>query len=95
MESSARIPPLREVVAHAWFTMGYPPSRSLVLVEMMPVDGGDVPGFVARIDLPPPRYRRQAAEVLATVARRNQVEALSCWWCSTPCRRAGPWPRTG
>jgi hypothetical protein len=75
MESSAEIPPLREAVAHAWFTMGYPPSRSLVLVEMMPVDGGDVPGFVARIDLPPPRYRRQAAEVLATAARRNQVEA--------------------
>jgi hypothetical protein len=75
MESIAEIPPLREVVAHAWFTMGYPPSRSLVLVEMTHVDGGDVPGFVARIDLPPPRYRRQAAEVLATVARRNQVEA--------------------
>jgi hypothetical protein len=75
MESTAEIPPLREVVAHAWFTMGYPPSRSLVLVEMIHVDGGDVPGFVARIDLPPPRYRRQAAEVIATVARRNQVEA--------------------
>jgi hypothetical protein len=75
MESSAEIPPLREAVAHAWFTMGYPPSRSLVLVEMKPVDGGDVPGFVARIDLPPPRYRRQAAEVLAIAARRNQVEA--------------------
>jgi Domain of unknown function (DUF4192) len=75
MDSIAEIPPLREVVAHAWFTMGYPPARSLVLVEMIPVDGGDVPGFVARIDLPPPRYRRQAAEVLATVARRNEVEA--------------------
>src|SRR4051812_43495615 len=75
MESIADIPPLREVVAHAWFTMGYPPSRSLVLVEMAPVPGGERPGFVARIDLPPPRYRRQAAEVLATVARRNRVDA--------------------
>jgi len=75
MESNAEIPPLREVVAHAWFTMGYPPSRSLVLVEMTRVDGWDLPGFVARIDLPPPRYRRQAAEVLATVARRGRIDA--------------------
>jgi hypothetical protein len=75
MESNAEIPPVREVVAHAWFTMGYPPSRSLVLVEMTRVDDGDLPGFVARIDLPPPRYRRQAAEVLATVARRGGIEA--------------------
>jgi hypothetical protein len=75
MESNSEIPPLREVVAHAWFTMGYPPSRSLVLVEMTRAEGGDLPGFVARIDLPPPRYRRQAAEVLATAARRNQIEA--------------------
>ena len=75
MESIADIPPLREVVAHAWFTLGYPPSRSLVLVEMAPAEGGEHPGFVARIDLPPPRYRRQAAEVLATVARRNHVDA--------------------
>jgi hypothetical protein len=75
MESIAEIPPLREVVAHAWFTMGYPPSRSLVLVEMTRIGDADAPAFVARIDLPPPPYRRQAAEVLATVARRNHVEA--------------------
>ena len=75
MESITEVPPLREVVAHAWFTMGYPPSRSLVLVEMTALGDGDAPGFVARIDLPPPRYRRQAAEVLAIAARRNEVEA--------------------
>lgn len=73
MESIAEIPPLREVVAHAWFTMGYPPSRSLVLVEMARREGAEGPAFVARIDLPPARYRRQAAEVLATTARRQQV----------------------
>src|SRR6185436_11817458 len=50
MESITEVPPLREVVAHAWFTMGYPPSRSLVLVEMTALGVGDAPGFVARID---------------------------------------------
>lgn len=73
MESTTPVPPLREIVAHAWFTMGYPPVRSLVLVEMAALDGGQRPGFVARIDLPPPRYRRQAADVLARAATRNGV----------------------
>ncbi len=40
---------LRELVAHAWFTIGYPPARSLVLVEVH--DGGGL-GVVARIDQP-------------------------------------------
>jgi hypothetical protein len=75
MESVLEVPPLREVVAHAWFTMGYPPARSLVLVELEQLDVGEVPGFVARVDLPPPKYRRQVADVLAAAARRADVHA--------------------
>jgi Domain of unknown function (DUF4192) len=81
---------LRELVAHAWFTIGYPPARSLVLVE---VNGGGEAGVVARIDQPaalPPRpgqrgsshdapapaaHRRAAAAMIASAAQRGGVRA--------------------
>jgi hypothetical protein len=73
MESAPEIPPLREVVAHAWFTMGYPPARSLVLVS---VESAASAGFVARVDLPPPQHRRPVAAMLASAAHRAGLRSV-------------------
>src|SRR5438270_8419581 len=76
---------LRELVAHAWFTIGYPPVNSLVLVELHP---SGAPGVTARIDQPPPSPpprpgdppapaagadRRVVARTLAGFSRRAGV----------------------
>jgi Domain of unknown function (DUF4192) len=73
MESTLDVPPLREVIAHAWFTMGYPPTRSLVLVG---VESAGSFGFVARVDLPPPRHRRAVANIMTSAARRATLRSV-------------------
>jgi len=94
---------LRELVAHAWFTIGYPPARSLVLVE---VSGGEA-GVVARIDQPtaeparpgqrasgdvpaPAAHRRAAAAMIASAARRGGGRAVVLLVVQDPAGVARP-----
>jgi hypothetical protein len=87
MESALDVPPLREVVAHAWFTMGYPPAHSLVLVG---IESAGSFGFVARVDLPPPQHRRAVANVMAAAARRATLRSLVVLVVLDPSGEAPP-----
>jgi Domain of unknown function (DUF4192) len=87
MESPLDVPPLREVVAHAWFTMGYPPRWSLVLVA---VESAGSPGFVARVDLPPPQHRRAVARILTAAARRGGLRSVIVLVVLDPAGQAPP-----
>jgi Domain of unknown function (DUF4192) len=87
MESALDVPPLREVVAHAWFTMGYAPTRSLVLVG---VESSGSCGFVARVDLPRPEYRRAVANIMAAAARRAALRSLVVLVVLDPGGEAAP-----
>ncbi|HVN12834.1 MAG TPA: DUF4192 domain-containing protein [Kineosporiaceae bacterium] len=88
MDSAVEAPQLREVIAHAWFTMGFPPVRSLVLVGVE--SSGSSPGFVARVDLPPPRYRRHVAEVMAGAAQRTGLRSVVLLVVLDPSSHAPP-----
>jgi Domain of unknown function (DUF4192) len=72
MEPALDVPPLREVVAHAWFTMGYPPVHSLVVVGVESAGSG----FVARVDLPAPEYRSALAGVMTSAACRAALRSV-------------------
>jgi Domain of unknown function (DUF4192) len=93
---------LRELVAHAWFTIGYPPVDSLVLVE---VRASGAPGVTARIDQPPPSpparpddppapapagARRVVAQTLAGFSRRAGVRAAVLLVVGSGARAAPP-----
>lgn len=59
----------RELLAHVWFTIGYPPFGSAVLVTLR--DDGS-PGLVARVDLPRrSEHTRPVAATLAAAARQE------------------------
>ena len=87
MHSDREIPPLREVIAHAWFTMGYPPARSLVLVC---VESAASAGFVARVDLPLPQHRRAVAAMLASAAHRAGLRSVVVLVVLDPAGQAPP-----
>ncbi len=89
---------LRELVAHAWFTIGYPPVGSLVLVEVQP---SGAPGVTARIDQPPARPsarggdaaradRRVVAQTLAGFSRRAGVRSAVLLVVRGPAEGAAP-----
>jgi hypothetical protein len=64
---------VRELLAHAWFTVGYPPVGSAVLVTLR-TDGE--PGVVARVDLPRrAEHARLVGSALATAARHDGADA--------------------
>jgi hypothetical protein len=59
----------RDLLAYAWFVMGFRPRESLVLVGL---NGSRMQaGLVGRVDLPAPRSAVAAADVLADMLDRN------------------------
>ncbi len=69
---------LRELLAYAWFVVGYPPVGSAVLVTLHTDEGGgaDVTGLVARVDLPPrAEHGRLVGERLASAAEADGADA--------------------
>jgi hypothetical protein len=62
MDTSGRIE-LQDVIAHAWYSLGYRPTNSLVFVAIDRVI--ERSGLVLRVDLPPPAQPPEAVHDLA------------------------------
>jgi hypothetical protein len=79
---------VRELLAHAWFTVGYPPVGSAVLVALR-TDGGA--GVVARVDLPRRvEHARLVGGALATAARHDGADAAVLVVVPAPRARRPP-----
>src|SRR4051812_50126452 len=64
----------RELLAGAWFTIGFPPSGSAVLVALR---SDAQPGLVARVDLPRRlEHARLIGDALAGAARPDEADAV-------------------
>src|SRR4051794_41761661 len=75
----------RELLAGAWFTIGFPPSGSAVLVALR---SDAQPGLVARVDLPRRlEHARLIGDALAGAAPPDEADPVG------PGRVPGPPPR--
>ncbi len=75
---SVRHDEVRELLAYAWFVVGYPPVGSAVLVTLHSDEtaAGDVTGLVARVDLPRrAEHGRLIGEHLARAAQAEGADA--------------------
>src|SRR4051794_26809585 len=78
----------RELLAGAWFTIGFPPSGSAVLVALRE---DAQPGLVARVDLPRRvEHARLIGDALAGAARQDEADAVVLVLVPRPRSRRPP-----
>lgn len=82
-----------DLIAHAWYRIGYPPTDSLVLVGLFPGRGGRLTGgAVLRVDVPP---RRETPTFLDTLMRTLVRTGHHAVFAVVPARRGAPAGRSG